>query len=570
MPKFNLFRKIVLLLSLMLIPLLSLYYYNNKTSMNILESELNAVNINQLVFFQNQMNTQIDSLALWPQSLMFDPAIAQLKNKVSSPPPLDLDDINLVKDIQEKLKIHESSSNWKSEIYIYSPTIGRLITTTRVDDYQYQDDINNEEYAWQVREAPNEMLQFYVRFATPQLTDRIRVPNLMIEVAFNSSNIVDILDKFKNDGRSDPFFYQPGNKVITNRSANVELINQLIQELDVQEHEMINKQLELNGVTYWIGSVASTLGGWYLIDYVPLSDIMQPINNNNRLFLFTVGGLLLMSIVVAYVLYSQVQVPIRELIKSFQQIKNANYKVRIKPKGNNEFTYLFHRFNGMAEQIQDLFGRVYLEQLHVKEARLKQLQSQINPHFFYNCFTFITSMAKLNDVRAVVAMTENLASYYRYTTRQEKDYVLLKEELQFVRVYIEIQNLRLQRLSYHIDIPLFIQKMEIPLLLIQPIVENAVLHGLEPRMEEGIIHILGEIIDDKVHLIVEDNGVGMSLDERVKLQAKMNYPMDEKMGCGLWNVHQRLVLRYGEQAGVQLRQSALGGLRVELTWSLNP
>src|SRR5690606_10264632 len=114
------------------------------------------------------------------------------------------------------------------------------------------------------------------------------------------------------------------------------------------------------------------------------------------------------------------------------------------------------------------------------------------------------------------------------------------------------------------------QKMEIPLLLIQPIVENAVLHGLEPRMEEGIIHILGEIIDDKVHLIVEDNGVGMSSDERVKLQAKMNYPMDETMGCGVWNVHQRLVLRYGEQAGVQLRQSALGGLRVELTWSLKP
>ncbi|MCZ4142000.1 two-component sensor histidine kinase, partial [Escherichia coli] len=161
--------------------------------------------------------------------------------------------------------------------------------------------------------------------------------------------------------------------------------------------------------------------------------------------------LLITGAFVAYLLYVQVQMPVKQLIRGFQRLKQEDYSVRIKPKGKNEFSFLSERFNSMVEKIQQLFEHVYLEQIHVREARLKQLQSQINPHFFYNCFSFITSMAKLKRVDAVVAMSHNLSRYYRYTTRQERDLVPLREEIEFVTCYLEIQQMRMERIRYTVE-----------------------------------------------------------------------------------------------------------------------
>jgi two-component system sensor histidine kinase YesM len=219
-----------------------------------------------------------------------------------------------------------------------------------------------------------------------------------------------------------------------------------------------------------------------------------------------------------------------------------------------------------VEQIQNLFERVYLEKIHVREARLKQLQSQINPHFFYNCFSFISSMAKLKDTQAVIAMSQNLASYYRYTTRQEKDMATLAEEIDFIRNYLEIHKLRKKRLDYVIEIPQVMNNLLIPRLLIQPLVENAVVHGVEAKAGAGLIRITGYRNGSLVCIAVEDNGKGMSEGEIVSLQQRLMQPMDEEMGCGLWNIHQRVMLRYGEQAKLRLTRSELGGLKVSLMW----
>ncbi|MNP11455.1 Sensor histidine kinase YehU [compost metagenome] len=178
-------------------------------------------------------------------------------------------------------------------------------------------------------------------------------------------------------------------------------------------------------------------------------------------------------------------------------------------------------------------------------------------------------MAKLKNFQAVVAMSHNLSNYYRYTTRQERDLVPLIEEMDFVTNYLEIQKMRMSRLNYTIDLPVGLKQLDIPLLVIQPLVENAVIHGIEENAGPGLVRIRGEFDERGITLSVEDNGKGMNDQELLSLQYKLTQPVDNEMGYGLWNVQQRMQLRYGGDSGLTLCHSELGGLKALLYWHVS-
>lgn len=571
MPKSNLFKKMIGLIVIMLVPIVSLYFYSNKTNVDVLEKELNRSNTNQLLFFQNQVNANIDLLSLWPNLLILDPDIKSFRDIFRYSEYLDLDSIMLIKRIQKKLNIQESSLSWKTALLIYSPTLKRVVSANDARVFDEADLKQRMQPGWQVSKSGSAEQQNYTfSFMTTYPYSTFRHPenaNLVIEVQFDSGNIADMLDKFKSDGRRDPFFYKKDTGIIFNRTADRELAKQLIELLERHPWKDVeNRTVDLGGESYYVNIVHSRTTGWYLIDYMPLSDIVAPIRESNRIFYMAVGGLMLMSCMTAYLLYAQVQVPLRQIVTGFQKLKNGDYSVRMNVKRNNEFGFVFSRFNSMVVQIQDLFERVYKEKIHVREARLKQLQSQINPHFLYNCFSFIASMAKLKNTGAVVAMAENLSRYYRYTTRQERDMAPLSDEFDFIASYLEIQKMRMKRLHVDLRLPDRMRKIEVPPLVLQPLVENAVLHGIEPHAKSGRIRIIGEWNENGPSLTVEDDGCGMSDQELSLLTKRLREPMEEEKGCGLWNVYQRMLLRFGPDAEVRFAASELGGLKVTLAW----
>lgn len=575
MPKVNLFSKIIGLIVIMLLPIIGLYFYSNQTSTEVLDSELNRSNTNQLIFFQNQVSSSIDTLALWPNLLIQDPDISNLRDYFEPMDELDLRTINLIKRIQTKLSIQESSSDWKSKLAIYSPSLGRVITVNDAAAYKESNLKGRLKPGWQVRRLTEEgEFQFSLITALPYnlFTKAAMEAGLLIEISFQSDNIQNMLDQFKRDGRRDPFYYSKQWGPIYNGTSDKELGGQLIDIMKTYGMFEGNGShtVELNGDRYLVNVVLGQATGWYMVDYMPVSDMLQPIKQSNRLFYFSVSLLLLMSCMIAYTLYAQVQVPMKQLVVSFQKLKNGDYSVRLKPRGrgNNEFKFVFTRFNSMVEQIQELFEKVFLEKMIVREAKLKQLQSQINPHFFYNCFSFISSMAKLKNHQAVVAMSQNLSNYYRYTTRQERDLVQAKEELQFVRNYLDIQQMRMNRVKYTVELPEPLTLLDIPPLVVQPLVENAVIHGIEKSPNACQIRITGEYDGIMAAITVEDDGIGMDMEKLFELQQRLKRPMDEEMGCGLWNVHQRLLLRFGDSSGILLSSSPLGGMKVQIRWRI--
>ncbi|MEK5255869.1 histidine kinase [Paenibacillus sp. FSL F4-0125] len=558
---------------IMLIPITILYFYSNKTTTDVLRTELNTSNSNQLSFFQNQVESNMELLSSWPILLIHDPDILSLKDTYLKGTHLNLDAINLIKRIQTKISIQESSSNWKSKLYLYSPSIHRMVSENDAIPYSDEDLKREVKSGWHVEkiaEQDGDHFVFSWFSFTPFMSEfSPEKVNTIMKVEFDSRNIEDMLDKFKSDGRRDPFYYKQGTGLIFNRSADKLLAEELVERLEQDQlRQSENRTVNIKGESYSVNIVYSDKMGWYLIDYMPLSEILHPIQTSNRLFYFAIGALLLMSCLVAYLLYVQVQVPVRLLVGGFQRLKQGDYSTRVEIKGKNEFSFLSGRFNSMVEQIQMLIENVLMEKIHVREARLKQLQSQINPHFFYNCFSFITSMAKLDNMGAVVGMSHNLSRYYRYTTRQERDLVALSEETEFVTHYLEIQKMRMSRLQYEVHIPQQMRKRDLPPLVLQPLVENAVIHGIEPVSKEGLVRITGSCNGRVMVLTVDDDGIGMTPEEIIELENKLGKAMDEEMGCGLWNVHQRMRLRFGEDAGLTIAPSPLGGLQVKLQWLL--
>jgi two-component system sensor histidine kinase YesM len=143
----------------------------------------------------------------------------------------------------------------------------------------------------------------------------------------------------------------------------------------------------------------------------------------------------------------------------------------------------------------------------------------------------------------------------------------LEEEVKLVENYLTIQMLRLQRLTFEIEIPENMQQLEIPRLLLQPIVENAVIHGVEDQLDFAFIHIYGEIEGSLCKIVIDNNGDGLDRAILAKLRRQIEEPLRERGGFGLWNIQQRLVTRYGKSSGLSFSESPSGGLRVELCWN---
>jgi two-component system sensor histidine kinase YesM len=222
----------------------------------------------------------------------------------------------------------------------------------------------------------------------------------------------------------------------------------------------------------------------------------------------------------------------------------------------------------MSHQIQDLIENVFQEKIRAKEATLKQLQAQINPHFLYNCLGYIINMAQMKDEQAVVSMAHNLSAYYRYTTRVERETSSLKEEINLLVNYLDIQKLRNGRIEYHIDIPEDMLAQSVPRLMLQPIVENSVIHGVAKSYSSGEIRITGESSNGFCKIYIDDDGPGLSPDQLEALNLKMQQPLQEEMGCGLWNTNQRIIHLFGNQSYLLFGPSPLGGFRTEMIWEI--
>ena len=266
-----------------------------------------------------------------------------------------------------------------------------------------------------------------------------------------------------------------------------------------------------------------------------------------------------------------VHFPLLDLVTHFNEMEKGNLGIQVAYHGDDEFRYLSDAFNSMSGKLKQLFDQVYSQELLLKDAELKRLHSQINPHFLYNSLYVIYRIIKSGDQDLAAQLTQKLSAYYQFITRESVNTVTLEQEVAHGALYAEIQSIRFDG-GISVDIstlfPAEYSTKPCPCLMLQPILENCYIHGLKDRTTNGRISISFEQQADSFQIAVEDNGNLITEQKIIDLKNQITTAEDSllktKKSTGLRNIHRRIQLMYGDKYGLQFNKSSLGGLKVTI------
>lgn len=247
--------------------------------------------------------------------------------------------------------------------------------------------------------------------------------------------------------------------------------------------------------------------------------------------------------------------PVRELCDSTKEVAKGNFNIQVRIDPMEEMEVLGNSFNSMVKKIGSLVEDVRNEQIHLRKTELKLLQAQINPHFLYNTLDTIIWLAEDEQNEQVVQMVDQLSIFFRTTLSKGQEFITLAEEESHVRSYLMIQQFRYQDiLDYEVEMDQEIRCNYILKICLQPIVENALYHGIKNKRGKGKLSVKGYRIGDYIHFSVKDTGRGMSPEELTSLENELKGEQlsDSKKGFGLLNVNERLNLIYGEECKIHI------------------
>ncbi|MBS7302639.1 MAG: sensor histidine kinase [Lachnospiraceae bacterium] len=271
------------------------------------------------------------------------------------------------------------------------------------------------------------------------------------------------------------------------------------------------------------------------------------------------------TIVTGFVLNS-ITGPVNKLCDATKQIAGGNFSTRVAIEGKDEIATLAESVNDMSEHLEELVRQIKEDERKMRYAELRLLQEQINPHFLYNTLDTIVWLVEGNDSEKAVNMVVSLSEFFRIVLSKGKEIITIKEEEQHIRSYLEIQQVRYQDiLDYDIQIEPEIYPYEILKLTLQPLVENALYHGIKTKRAKGMILVTGKMEDDKIYFDVKDNGVGMNEAELASLRSKILKPCKETdSGFGLANVNERIRMNFGLEYGITIHSKQGEGTLVQV------
>jgi two-component system sensor histidine kinase YesM len=268
-------------------------------------------------------------------------------------------------------------------------------------------------------------------------------------------------------------------------------------------------------------------------------------------------GFVLVAIMISVILSLRISRPIKRLEGSMKEVEKGNFDIQMDIESTNEIGQLSKRFNRMTTEIKELMLQNVKEQELKRKSELKALQAQINPHFFYNTLDSIIWMAESKKSEEVVLMVAALARLFRISISKGQEMITIANEIEHIKSYLTIQKMRYKdKLGFEIDVdPVILQKKMLKIIL-QPLVENSIYHGIKNNTGVGIIRIKGKIVEDRILLQVIDNGIGMTAESIQRMFEKTDKP-ESISGIGVNNVNQRIQIYFGTQYGITY-ESELG------------
>lgn len=298
--------------------------------------------------------------------------------------------------------------------------------------------------------------------------------------------------------------------------------------------------------------------GWKIVGVSYMNELVG--NQKEIRLSFIVLGLvcMMLAVIISFFLSQRIGQPLKQLQNYMKEMEKGNFNIQVPVPTTIEIGRLARAFNIMVGKIKELMIQVVQDQELKRKNEISALQAQINPHFLYNTLDSIIWMAESKKTQEVVLMTSALAKLFRASISNGEELVTIETELEHITNYLKIQKMRYKnKLDYQIEISESIRQYKTIKNILQPIVENAIYHGIKMKRGPGLITITSEEMESDIMLIVEDNGSGMGPQKLSGLLVYSEQGHRAERGVGVSNVHGRLKLYYGPQYGLKF-QSVLG------------
>ena len=394
----------------------------------------------------------------------------------------------------------------------------------------------------------------------------------LLTVELEKSGINSMLSTFKPSEGSRICILDHNNQVIMSSDAMTGEEEELIRSLTPHADKF--QQVSLNGEPVIMSYENLDNIDWKIVNMTHLNEINSDQNRLTRIVSFVLLSCMSTALLAAFLLSRNISSPITKLVASMRTVRGNNFDIDIRYNKKDEFGYLIQQYKRMIRQIKDLIDKLYVSDLNkqkaellAKDAQLRTLQAQINPHFLYNTLDSINLFAIKHNTPEISEMINSLANFYRYSLSKGRNMISLEEEITHTQSYLDIQSIRFgPRLRYSIAIGRELRKTRIVKLVIQPLVENSIIHGFAHKEGELEIRITATQEADRLVLSITDNGTGADVYELNRLLLLND---NEEKSFAIRNVHRRLQSTFGEEYGLHYLRNESDGMTVRITIPAN-
>lgn len=310
----------------------------------------------------------------------------------------------------------------------------------------------------------------------------------------------------------------------------------------------------------------------YIYCQVTNMGIIQKALNEREIYFIISSTVMLLAILgmiamIATNISRSITSPIDKLVKATEQIAAGDLTVRTEKMSDDEIGKLTSSFNDMTKDIENMMLQIKEDEHKMRNTEIRLLQEQINPHFLYNALDTIVWLIEVGEGEKAINMIMSLSSFFKLVLSHGKEYISIREEEQHVRSYLEIQQIRYADImEYDIDIDPEIYDYKVLKLTLQPLVENALYHGIKYKRAKGKISVKGYMENGLIKLKVEDDGVGMDSETLDNLRVNISKPCkDTDEGFGMANVNERIRMNFGEEYGMTIESTVGVGTTVVIT-----
>ncbi len=531
---------------------------------NINNKEMKKKNINlineQMYYSLNYLSDDLSRIEEKTISFNYD---SDIKNIMLSYDYLSYNELSThINSLAGKIDTMYTTSRFIKNIDFYLPIVKKVISKTKnhllIKDL---DDLSYAKIKDTYRVAENKLYldnnnNFFFLDTNSFFIGQSDMNEYLFCIEFDKSALDDLFSTF--------VAYEGSNVYMIDNSGKILYTSPGSETVDYDTLYKSSNMIEVSGKKYIVLREDSVKSHLFLIMTINERNFNK--YSNNISIIYAVLFFMLMLLVVLSAIYFSrlVQKPIKLITDATRNIEKGDFNIRIDYKKNNEFKILCNRFNRMSQRLSSLVNEVYQKNILINQAQLKQLQSQINPHFLYNSFFILSRMIKSNDNKNGYRFVNHLASYFEHITRSDKDVCMLSKEISHMNDYIAIQKVRYgDKLIINQQDRLEEKDKDIivPRLILQPIIENYFKYSRLNDADKIIFEITFRKENDFICIEFSDN-VG-TIDQRTLSELK-NELHSEKINqnyTGLININKRLKIAFGNESGVFIDNIPGGGVR---------